>query len=693
MTLVREPAAVVSPPSSPLARVGAAGVVAGALALLLLLAGVHVTQGTSNVGLGDLLGLLTGDDPGTRDILVGSRVPRLAAGLVAGLALGAAGAVLQSVARNALASPDTLGITAGAALMVAASAAFGLSLPVWLSGLTAFVGGLAAAGLILALAAGSARATTRLVLAGSAVALALQSAAAALLILFEQETTGVYAWMQGQLAQAGLTASLQMAPVVVVGLAVTAVLARRLDLLGLGDDAATSLGVRPGPVRFAGIVVAAMLTAASVALCGPLGFVGLCAPTIVRLCARVVPPLARHAVAIPLSAITGACVVLAADVALRLLSGTEARVEVPTGVGTSFVGALFLVLLARGLREAGPTRRPAAFAPTPSRPGRRTVLVLVAAALLVPAAAIVGLLLGYNQLLLGDIGVWLAGDAPRAVMFQLDERAPRVGAALLAGAALALAGGLIQGVCRNPLAEPYTIGVTSGAGVGAVAATIFIPSVGIWGIAGSGFAGAAAAFAVVYLLALRGGAVDSDRILLIGIGIASAGTAVTTYLLVTQDPWNTPRALTWLSGTTYGRTSAELLPVVLALVVALFALPGLRREIDIVATDDDTPRIVGVALEPTRLTVLGLAVLLSATSVAAIGTVGFVGLVAPHIARSFVGGRATRYLPAAMAIGAVLVSIADTIGRTVIAPAQLPAGLVVAIIGAPYFVFLLYRSR
>ena len=165
-------------------------------------------------------------------------------------------------------------------------AAFGLSVPLWASGLTAFVGGIAAAALVLGLAGGAGTSTTRLVLAGSAVALALQAATSTLLILFDEETTSLFAWGSGSLSQLGLDAFRQAAPVVIVATGCALLLSRRLDLLGLGDDSAAVLGVPVRCTRAIGTVLAVLLTAASVTLAGPIGFVGLFAPVIVRLLGR-----------------------------------------------------------------------------------------------------------------------------------------------------------------------------------------------------------------------------------------------------------------------------------------------------------------------------------------------------------------------------------------------------------------------
>lgn len=679
--------------TGPLGRISAPTVLLGALLLTVLISAVHLSQGSSSVGAGDLFRLLTGNgDELTSNAFIASRLPRLLAGLIAGLALGAAGALLQSISRNALASPDTLGVTAGAAFTVTLVAAFGIVLPVWLGGLVGFFGGLAAAAVVFLLIAGRNTSVTRLVLGGSAVAMALQAATALLLLLFAQRTIGLFAWGNGSLTQIDLRGVWQVGPIVLLALAAAVLYAHKFDLLALGDDAVTVLGVRPGRIRLLGILLAVLLTGASVALCGPLGFVGLSAPAIAKLLAAKLPGLAKHRFLIPLSALLGAVVVLGSDVLIRWIGGVSSGIEIPTGVSTTLLGAVFLIFLARRVKDAGAAGRPAAASVGRPASRRRFLVILSSASLLLTGSVIIGMLSGFTWLLGGDVLNWLTGQAPPGVSFALDERFPRVLAAVLAGAALAAAGSVIQSVSRNPLAEPYTTGITAGAGVGVIGLLIAVPTAAAWQVSLVALLGAVLAFALVYGLSWKGG-IDSARIMLIGVGASAGGGAITTFLLVKADPWNTPLALTWLSGTTYGRSLDQLIPVGIALLLLLPLLFLFRRDIDVLALDENTPRIVGIRLEPVRLLTLGVSVLLAATAVSAVGVVGFVGLVAPHIARSLVGAHSAKVLPLAAVIGAVLVSVADTLGRTVIAPAQVPAGLIVALIGTPYFVYLLYRTR
>nr|WP_255491663.1 iron ABC transporter permease [Actinotalea sp. JY-7876] len=682
-----------SAPVTPVRRLQVGAVLLLALALVVALALVDVTLGTSDVGAGDLLRLLTGGaaDDQALAVLVASRLPRVLAALLVGVALAVSGGVLQSVARNPLASPDTLAVNAGGYLAVVLAAVVGVALPLAVNGLLAFVGGLAAAAFVLALSRGGATGPTRLVLAGSATTLALGSLTVLLLMLFEQETQGLFAWGSGSIAQTDARTLAQVAPVVAIGLAAALVLGRRLDLMALGDDAATVLGLDVRRTRVVAVLVAVLLAASAVTVAGPIGFVGLCAPVIARLLAPLVPGLHRHRVLLPLAGLVGCVVVLAADILLRLLIPGTGSVAVPTGVVTTLFGAAVLVWLARRLRDdARPTTASAGTGAPRTR--RRVVVTQAILVALVAGAVLAGLLLGDTMLLTGDVANWLRGVSGRGVTFVLDQRVPRVVAALLAGAALALSGSIVQAVCRNPLAEPGLLGITGGAGVGAVLLIVLVPGASLWAVTGSATVAAAATFALVYGLAHRRG-LSSDRLVLVGVGVSAVATALITVIVVVTNPWNTVLALTWLSGSTYGRSLEQSLPVLAALAVVVPVVVRSRRELDLVALDDDTPRVLGVGLGPARLTLLACAALLAATAVSAAGVVGFVGLVAPHLARGLVGSAHRRMVPAATLLGALLVSVADTVGRTVIAPGQIPAGLVTAMIGAPYLVWLLWRTR
>ncbi|MER6104599.1 iron ABC transporter permease [Streptomyces sp. NPDC001832] len=676
-------------PSAAPSRTGAAAVTAALLLLVAGLALVDITQGTASVGAPEVWKALTGRaDPADASVVIASRLPRMAAGLLVGIVLGMAGAALQAVSRNVLASPDTLAVNAGSYLALGLVAATGVSLPLLASSGVAFVGGLTAAAVVLGLS-GLGAGTVRLVLAGSALALGLTAVTEGLLLLFPEQTEGLYEWNQGSISQNGSDGVLQMAPIGVVGLVGLLLLARQVDALALGDDAARGLGVPVGATRVTAVALAALLSSAAVTLAGPIGFVGLCAPALVRPLARRFRGLSRTRAAIPLAGLVGAALVLGSDVLLRTLVPADTAVTVPTGVVTSLVGAVFLIVMATRVRDTA--EAPAA---DRLRIRSRTVFLTTTAvlAVLVVGVTIAAVLLGDAKLLLGDVANWAQGRAGQTITFVLDTRVPRVLAALLAGAALALAGTLVQAVTRNPLAEPGILGVSHGAALGAVLLVTTVPQAGSWSVAGAAFAGAAVSAVLVFGLAARGG-FRQNRLVLVGFGVATGAGALISLLIILTDPFNATKALTWLSGSTYGRTLPDVVPLAVALAVGVAVAIARHTELDLVSLDEDTPRLLGLDLGRGRLGFLVLSVLLSATAVAAAGTIGFVGLVAPHAARALVGRQHARVIPVALLLGAALVCTADLVGRTVIAPAQLGTGLMTAVIGTPYFLHLLVRSR
>ncbi|MFD5367259.1 iron ABC transporter permease [Streptomyces sp. NPDC127103] len=676
-------------PPTATSRTGAAPVTAALVLLVAALALVDITQGTAAVGAAEVWKAFTGQaDPADASVVIASRLPRMTAGLLVGAVLGLAGAALQAVSRNVLASPDTLAVNAGSYFALGLGAAFGLSLPLLASSALAFVGGLAAAAVVLALS-GLGAGTVRLVLAGSALTLGLTAVTEGLLLLFPAETEGLFQWNQGSISQNGFDGVLQMAPIAVTGLVGLLLLARRVDALALGDDAARGLGVPVRATRVTAVVLAALLSTAAVTLAGPVGYVGLCAPAIVRPLARRFRGFTKQRGFLPAAGLTGAALVLGSDVLLRALVPADVAVSVPTGVVTSLVGAVFLIVMAIRVRDtAGAT----ATERLRIRSRARFLTVTAVLVVVVIAVAVAGVLLGDSKLLLGDVLNWAQGQAGRTVTFVLDTRVPRVVAALFAGAALALAGTLVQAVTRNPLAEPGILGVSGGAALGAVLLVTTVPMAGSWGMAGAAFAGAAASSVLVFGLAARGG-FQQNRLVLVGFGVAIAASALISLLIILTDPFNATKALTWLSGSTYGRSLPDSVPLVAVLAAGTAFAFARRTELDLVSLDEDTPRLLGLGLGRARLGFLALAVLLTATAVAAAGTIGFVGLVAPHAARALVGRRHARVVPVAILLGAALVCTADLVGRTVIAPAQLGAGLMTAVIGTPYFLYLLVRSR
>jgi len=286
-----------------------------------------------------------------------------------------------------------------------------------------------------------------------------------------------------------------------------------------------------------------------------------------------------------------------------------------------------------------------------------------------------------------------AGTNPQAEMVVLDLRTPRALLAALVGAALAVAGAIAQAVMRNPLAEPGILGINAGAALAAMIVIVALDNAPIQLVPWAGFAGASGMAAAIYMLSWRNGGTSSLRIILIGIGLSALAGAATTFLTAFGEVRDVQRAMIWLAGSVYHADWAGVQILTLWLVAPLALTMMSSRELDLIRFGDGAAQSLGQRVNLVRGLMILLCALLSGAAVAAAGLIGFVGLVAPHMARRLVGPAHARMIPVSALIGATLVVAADLAGRTIIAPAQLPAGIVTALIGAPFFAYLLWRRR
>lgn len=660
----------------------------GSTALLLVLLLIHLTQGQADIAPDAVVrAIVAPEDSLTDNIVRFIRLPRALIGVLAGAALAIAGVLLQAVTRNPLASPATMGVNAGAYLALVLAAIFVPALTT-ASFLVAFVGGVAAAVLVYVIAGAVEVSPMRLALAGVAVSLALAAVTGTLQLLFEGETGGLFFWGAGSLIQNDWSGVEATWPRVLIALVPALLMARAFDVLGLGDDVARSLGQRVNVVRIGGAGLGVLLAAAAVTAVGPISFVGLVIPHLVRLSG-----FTRHLPLMAGSAILGAALLVGADVAARVVRTNVG--ETPVGWVTALVGAPFLIWLTRRLARAGAAGQPPR--PRPLLLGAARMLpyplLVVGGVVMLCAAVVAGVALGDLRLGADELLAALTRNGtPLAEKIVYDLRLPRLLVAMLAGAALATSGLLIQGVMRNPLAGPEIVGVTSGAGLGALVALVLLPAAPLEVIPLAAFAGAVAAFAIVYAAAWRGGGISAARLALVGMAVSAMALSLISLLVVMAEV-RVAQALVWISGSTYARGWDEVLRLVLWPLVLLPVAWLIAKWLDLLALGDDVARGLGVRLETARVALLGTALALAAAAVATVGTVGFVGLIAPHAGRILVGGQHRRLLPVVALLGATLVVVADTVGRTAIAPKEVPAGLVTALVGAPYFVALLWASR
>ena len=320
---------------------------------------------------------------------------------------------------------------------------------------------------------------------------------------------------------------------------------------------------------------------------------------------------------------------------------------------------------------------------------RRALFILAALAALAVASLALALVVGSVHVPLGDVFPALFGaENSMSAEVVRSLRLPRALAGFACGGLLALAGALLQVLLRNPLADPYVLGISGGAGVGAILAMSL--GLGVAGVNGASFAGALAAMLVVFGLAHGDGSWTQTRLLLTGV-IVAAGCGALVALMLAIAPEDRLRGmLYWLMGDL--AQASGWLPGLIALVVGLALAMPFARELNLLARGMLQAQALGVAVNRLRYAIFLLASLATAASVTTAGSIGFVGLVVPHLVRLATGNDQRLLLPASVLAGGALLVLADTLARTLIAPQQLPVGVLTALIGVPVFLILLSRQ-
>ncbi len=321
---------------------------------------------------------------------------------------------------------------------------------------------------------------------------------------------------------------------------------------------------------------------------------------------------------------------------------------------------------------------------------RRPTLALLGFSLIALIALLASLSIGSAGP--GPVGLWrgiAAGTDPLARSRVLERRLPRALTAFGAGALLALAGVCMQVLLRNPLADPYVLGVSGGAAVAALAAMLL--GVGTFIVQGAAFAGALGATLLVFALAQGPGGWTPTRLLLTGIVVAAGTGALVSLLLAAGDPTLLRSMVFWLMGDLSWAGSPLPLLAIAAMAVPLGVFAA--RPLNVLARGDVQAQLLGVAVTPLRGALFVSASILTAATVTSVGAIGFVGLVTPHMVRLMIGSDHRRMIPAAALAGGTLVVIADLVARTVLAPRQLPVGALTAIVGVPLFLVLMRRPQ
>jgi iron complex transport system permease protein len=594
-------------------------------------------------------------------------LPRLAVGPLAGAALGLSGTLFQQVLRNPLAEPTTLGTSAGAGLALALAGLYAPGLLDHGRGPIALAGAVLATLAVLAVAGRRHFSPVALILAGLVATLVAGSASALLVLAKRDYLTDLFIWQSGSLVQNGWAPTATLALWLALSIPAAFLLVRPLAAAALGDDAMRALGLPPVLVRLAGLAVAVGLGAAVAASVGVIGFIGIAAPAIARWAGA--RRLKAQMIAAPL---IGALLVWLADQSVQHLGFAG---EVPAGTATALIGAPLLLFLLPSLRHGiGESVAP------PSSQRRCGMTGLALLALLLMALFAAALLIGRDA-----TGWDWSADADLLAL-----RLPRVTVALAAGVMLGMAGAALQRVTGNPMAAPEVLGVAPGAALGVMVLMLAAPGIERLPMLLAAAAGAGLALLALFLVSRREPA-SGERLLLAGVAIATGASALEALVLAGGD-LRLDFLVAWMSGSTYRATMADAGLALAGMAATLLLLPAAARSLEILPLGP-VARALGLDPRRERVKLVALIVLPVAAATLVMGPLSFVGLVGPHMARLIGFRRVLPHLLASGLLGGTVLMAADWCGRVLFFPWQLPAGLIAAFIGGPYFLWLMWRTR
>ena len=600
-------------------------------------------------------------------------LPEIAAAFLAGGLLALASTALQQVVHNPLASDSTLAVAGGAQLALMLVTLFFPAAGLFGSFWVAFAGAVAAIALVLVVAGAGGMNALSLILAGLIANMVFAAVAAVIVQFYHDVLLGVMVWGAGSLLQDGWATVTALLWTSLAAALALALLYRSLTLLALDDEQARRLGAPVGLLRFSVLLLAAGITAQVVSRLGVISFAGLAGASVAHLL-RVRAMGARFA----LSFLAGGLLLLVVDSLLNI-AGHFLGTLLPAGALCGVLGAPFLIFLVLRQRKAaqGFAREAPPSAPSPRLASWRTPLLGLAVllALLVLSQGFTAGADGWGWHWQGEL--------------ILDHRLPRSLSAMAVGIMLACAGVLLQTLTRNPMASPEVLGISSGVALAVIAAFLAFPALGSGGLLLAGAGGALAVAVLVLWLARR---LQPAWLLVTGVAIAALMQGVMTVVQLSGNP-QLQGVLSWLSGSTYyARPYTAPLLVLLALGLlagALLCLKPLR----LLALGETVAGSLGLAVRRSCSLLLVLVALMSAVATLAVGPLSFIGLMTPHLARRSGAVSPEKQLPIAALYGAALMLVADWLGRYLIFPYELGAGVIASLLGGGFFLLLLRQAR
>lgn len=646
--------------------------------ILLVLAIIYHSHVSTALSISDQWKLITGSEAQAFSEFqyYYASLPRLVLAIVIGATLGLIGSVLQQMMQNRLADPMTLGMASGAWLALVCASIWMPALLVDHSAWVAMIGALMATILVLLIAGRHGIGGLPIILAGMAVHILFGSFASAAILLNEQYTQNLFIWGAGDLTQTDWQWVEWLLPKLSIIFIVLLIAHRPLMLLRLGEQGATARGLNLWPIFTLLFMLVLWLLGHAITAVGVIGFIGLLAPNIARALAT------RSAMdELLYSLLLGALLLVITDT-LAVLAGEWSQNVIASGVSAALIGAPCLIWFALkrfGAQDHANLQLPGGaqrlHASTVAMLGVVTLVTISIAIMLAPSH-IDG---GYR---------WLF-QWPEAYI--LDLRWPPLLAAATAGAGVAIAGTILQRLIRNPLASPDILGLTAGATLALILGT-YVLGTSIHNLGPAiAFVGSLAVLGLIILLGQRS-SFAPGIIILVGISLAAFVDGIIQFIL-SKGGEEVYSIITWLTGSSYHVNKDEAIMMALGIsllaTVALFA----SRWLTLISAGDGMAIARGLNAHYARLGLLALVALLSAMVTALLGPVAFVGLLAPHMAALLGAKKASQQLMLAPLIGALLMLIADWSGRTLIYPAQIPAGVVASILGGSYFIYLLARRQ
>lgn len=602
--------------------------------------------------------------------------PRLVTTLLAGAGLAVAGVLMQQVLRNPLASPATLGVASGANLALLLATLFAPQLLLWSPSAVATLGGLFTMVVVFSLAWRRALSPSIVIVSGLVVNLYCGSFATVLLLMNQEELKGLMIWGAGSLVQSSWDDAIFLAPRLFAAVVIAFCFVRPLSLLELSDESARSLGMSLARLRIITLTLAVLLTAWVVSTVGVIGFIGLAAPAFVRLLG-----VRSFAQRIILSAILGALLLSLTDLLLQQLPGILPML-IPTGAATAILGAPLLLWLLPRLQFKSQSQTQTLLSRSGTSISYLSVKHMLGLLFLAFVLLFVFSLFGLQI----DGWTWLTDTHNWGL---LEWRIPRLIGAATGGLMLAVAGTVIQRLSGNPMASPEIMGVSSGAALGLIIAIFSGFGATKLGLYFGGVVGAMLTLGLLILLNRRSG-FQPERLLLTGVAITALMDGVQSFILAGGDP-RSYQVLAWLSGSTYYVDADSLVMIVVfAFVLTMIAL-SCSRWLDVLPLGAEQSAALGINVNRARLVLLTLVAVLTVVATLVVGPLSFVGLMAPHIARLFGFNNARSHILSAGMFGMILMLLADWLGRQLLYPQEIPAGLMASIIGGLYLMWGLRR--